>query len=169
MKRVIFILTALFIPSITYAQRVWVPFIPSAQGEPPRIEVLESNNSRTVVHITIPGMYVEDTLIQGTTYHILSIPEQKIMWGIGAPQLPAIRELVAIPPISDVDIIINIGTPLVLNSYMVYPFQEPKPYGEPPGPFIIDTIIYSTNAFYPSKMAEKSDPAILKDMLRTGL
>jgi len=164
MKRVIFILTALFIPIIIYAQGVWVPFTPSTPGEPPIIDVLESNNSRTVVHITIPGMYVEDTLIQGTTYHILSIPEQKIKCDIGAPQVPAIRELVAIPPISDVDVIMNICTPLVLNGYMVYPSQEPKPYGEPPGPFIIDTLIYSTNAFYPGKMAEKSDPAILKDM-----
>jgi len=38
------------------------------------------------------------------------------------------------------------------------------PEGEPPGPFVIDTLLYSTNAFYPDHATELSDPAVWRDV-----
>ncbi len=165
MKRVILSLVAvLILPGVIYAQGDWVSFTPSLPGAKPIIEVLESNNSRTVVHVTIPGMWVKDTLVNSTTYQILRIPDYRTMYNVGGPQLPAIGELVAIPPFSNVNITATSTALLVLNDYMVYPYQEPVPEGEPPGPFIIDTSLYSTNAFYPDHATELSDPAVWRDV-----
>ncbi|NOR18296.1 hypothetical protein GQ543_11400 [candidate division WOR-3 bacterium] len=57
MKKVILaLMTVLVFPGLVYAQGNWVSFTSNVAGAPPIIEVLESNNSRTVVHVTIPGM-----------------------------------------------------------------------------------------------------------------
>jgi hypothetical protein len=47
---------------------------------------------------------------------------------------------------------------------MVYPYQELLPEGQPPGPFTIDTLLYSTNAFYPDDVTELGDPAVWRDV-----
>ncbi|NOR17413.1 T9SS type A sorting domain-containing protein [candidate division WOR-3 bacterium] len=86
------------------------------------------------------------------------------MYNVGEPQLPAIRELTAVPPFSNVDITASNTASLVLNGYMVYPYQELLPDGQPPGPFIIDTLLYSTNAFYPDDVTELGDPAVWRDV-----
>lgn len=165
MKRVTLALMVLLVfPVLVYSQRIWIPFTSGVPGASPIIKVLESHNSRTVIQITIPGMWIEDTLIDGITYHILTIPDHSTMYNIGAPQLPAIRELVAIPPTSNVNILITTANSLILSDYMVYPYQTPVPVGQPPGPFIIDTLIYSMNDFYPQVVAEINDPAIWRDM-----
>lgn len=110
-------------------------------------------------------MWVEDTLINGTAYHILRIPDHGTMCNVGAPQLPAIRELVAIPPISDANISVTCtATPLILSGYMVYPSQAPVPEGQLPGPFAIDTTLYATNVFYPTSVSQLSDPAVWRDV-----
>ncbi|MBE0410797.1 MAG: T9SS type A sorting domain-containing protein [Anaerolineales bacterium] len=166
MQKVMFILMSIFVlPGSVFAQGNWISFTSNAVGTPPIVEVLESNNSRTVIHVTIPGMWVRDTLVNGTTYHMLKIPDYGTMYNVGEPQLPAIRELVAIPPISNVGIsVTNTVTPLILNGYTVYPYQEAVPEGQPPAPFIIDTVPYSTNSFYPGNTTELSDPAVWRDV-----
>jgi len=165
MKRVIFGLMILLVfPVLVYAQGNWVSFTSNVAGTPPIIEVLESNNSRTVVHVTIPGMWVKDTLVNGTAYQILRIPDYGTMYNVGEPQLPAIRELTAVPPFSNVNITAINTASLVLNGYMVYPYQELLPGGQPPGPFTIDTLLYSTNTFYPNDVTELHDPAVWRDV-----
>ena len=149
---------------LIYSQGIWVPFTANVPGTPPIIEVLSSNNAQTVIHVTIPGMWVEDTLIDGVTYQIVRLPDHSTLGNVGAPQLPAIRKLVAIPPTSNVSISIAAGTPLFLSGYTIYPFQAPVPIGQPHGPFFIDSLIYSTNVFYPQNPIEMSDPAILRDI-----
>jgi len=109
-------------------------------------------------------MWVKDTLVNGTIYQILRIPDYGTMYNVGEPQLPAIRDLAAIPPFSNVSITAINTTSLILSSYMVYPYQEPVPEGEPPGPFIIDTLFYSTNTFYPDYVTELRDPAVWRDV-----
>jgi len=165
MKRVIFGLMILLVfPVLVYAQGNWVSFTSNVAGVPPIIEVLESNNSRTVLHVSIPGMWVKDTLVNGTTYQILRIPDYGTMYNVGEPQLPAIRELTAVPPFSNVNITAINTASLVLNGYMVYPYQELLPGGQPPGPFTIDTLLYSTNTFYPNDVTELHDPAVWRDV-----
>lgn len=166
MQKVMFALTSIFVlPGLVFAQGNWVAFTSNAAGMPPIVEVLESTNLRTVIHVTIPGMWVEDTLINGTIYQILKIPNYGTMYNVGAPQLPAIRELVAIPPISNANIsVISTATPLILNGYVVYPYQAPVPEGQPPCPFTIDTILYATNVFYPTSATALSDPAVWRDV-----
>lgn len=165
MKRVILaLMTVLVFLGLVYAQGNWVSFTSNVAGAPPIIEVLESNNSRTVVHVTIPGMWIKDTLVNGTAYQILRIPDYGTMYNVGEPQLPSIRELTAIPPFSNVNITTISTASLMLNGYMVYPYQELLPEGQPPGPFTIDTLLYSTNTFYPNDVTELHDPAVWRDV-----
>ena len=165
MKRAKLSFTVLIVfPILIYAQRIWVPFTANVPGTPPIIEVLTSNNTQTVIHVTLPGMWVEDTLIGGVTYQIVRLPGHNTLANVGAPQLHAISELVAIPPISDVNVTIATGTPLLSSGYTVYPFQAAVPVGQPHGPFFIDSLIYSANTYYPQNPIEMSDPAILRDV-----
>jgi hypothetical protein len=83
---------------------------------------------------------------------------------IGAPQVPVVRELVAIPPIADAGVAIQPSASMFLEDFMVFPCQKPVPYGQPPEPFYLDTLVYTTNALYPDLIVERNNPAILKDM-----
>jgi hypothetical protein len=51
MQRVMFFLVSIFVlPGSNFAQGNWIAFTSKAVGTPPIIEVLESNNSRAVIH-----------------------------------------------------------------------------------------------------------------------
>ncbi len=166
MKVMYCILSALVVFGLAYAQPNWVAFTPgSTPGTAPIVEVLASDSLHTIIHITIPGMWIRDTLVSNTTYQILEIPAYGTNHSDGEPQIPAINELIAIPPTANVDIAINgIVSSLQLNGYNIFPCQEVVPEGQSPDSFVINNMLYNTNAFYPSIAAGISGPAVWRDV-----
>jgi hypothetical protein len=165
MKYILSLLTVILAsPTALLSQQTWVPFTSNTPGASPIVEVLESNNLQTIIHVSIPGMWVTDTIVDGSVYQILEIPGYGTTSEIGAPQMPVIRHLLAIPAISDVRVNLMSTSVLTLNGYMVFPHQEPLQYGQVPNPFVIDTTIYYATAFYPDLIAERSEPAIWRDI-----
>ncbi|OYD15509.1 hypothetical protein CH333_05520 [candidate division WOR-3 bacterium JGI_Cruoil_03_44_89] len=87
------IITALAISS--YAWATWVQF---GTGETTETTILESNDSHTIVEFTVPGMDIRDTVVDGTTYQIVSVSTAGIPGEVGKPQTPVISKTVAIHP-----------------------------------------------------------------------
>jgi hypothetical protein len=132
MQKVVFFLASIFVlPGSVFAQGNWIAFTSNVVGTPPIVEVLESSNLRTVIHVTIPGMWVEDTLINGTTYQVLLIPDNGLTGEVGKPQLPLVGSVVAVPSTSDVLISILDSMYMILEGYMVYPAQPATTMNEP--------------------------------------
>jgi len=148
----------------SFANAEWVTFSSDTPGSP-TVEVLSSNSSSTVVRIVIPGMNTKEKIVDGTTYKELRFPDRGTMLDIGEPELPAVREFIAIPATSDVTVsIIDSSEVIGLSDYKVYPFQTPLAEGEEAGPFDINETRYETDSFYPDEMLVVDDPEILKDL-----
>ena len=79
----------------------------------------------------------------------------------GWPTLPIKPISLLLPPMKTVSNVQVIGTSKVLDlngfnlvEKPVFPYQNEVPIGSPPGEFIIDDSLYSTNAVYPSSLKD---------------
>ena len=157
------ILTILIIMS-SFANDNWVNFCSDTPGSP-TVEVLSSNSTSTVLRIIIPGMNTEEKTVEGTTYKELRFLDRATMLDIGDPELPAVREFIAIPATADVTVSIIDNSEIIgLSDYNVYPFQTPLAEGEEAGPFDKNETRYVTDSFYPEEMIEVGEPEIMKDL-----
>lgn len=106
-------------------------------------------------------MWVADTVVSEEKYQRFTIPTCNPILDVGNPELPVIRELVGIPPTSDVIVSVDIISFNILDDYYIFPAQIPLSDSiYTSQPFQIDPILYSTDEFYPSIIAEISKPEI---------
>ena len=72
----------------------------------------------------------------------------------GKPMLPVKPISLVLPPMKTVSSVKVIGTPVVFDNVdkIVMPYQNPVPFGELPGDFVIDESMYSTNSVYPNSL-----------------
>ncbi len=166
MRCVVILCTLFAITGLAQAKPRWVYFDSNkSAGTSPSIEVFTSDLSQTTIKITIPGMWVKDTVVNATTYQILTLPGTPSHTGlIGKPLLPTINKLVGIPPRSAVSVDTLKTISVNLSDYLVFPYQGPLVGSEKPGPFVIDTLAYSSDSFYPETATWVDSPAILRDL-----
>lgn len=121
----------------------------------PGIEVQESNISRVGFEVAVYGMSVSDTLHEADIYQLLNIPGYSHTNLVGAPKLPAIRELVAIPKCEDITFHVVPTDSLLLSGFLVYPVpkkvgrEAEDGFGYPEFEFVRDDSLYSLDSFYP--------------------
>lgn len=139
----------------------WIAFDAAIEPAKPKVEVLESNTSKTVLSITVPGMEVSEQFVAEQAYQRLSFPDYGTTTEVGQPELPIVGAFVAIPWDKGAMLKILTVQLSVLNGYTVYPFQEHTHSSIQE--FSLDGKVYSQDAFYPGKLAEISEPGILRD------
>jgi DUF971 family protein len=113
---------------------------------------------------------VEDSIVDGINYQVLSIPECAQVSDPGKPMLPFISKMIAIDPQSQVRLNIDSLEFIFLDNYYVYPAQ----YAQNDSvwqefPFAIDEVLYAQNIFYPENITEYKPPAIFRDLRVTNL
>lgn len=152
----------LLLPACLFAEPRWVSFDGTQKPTPPRVEIVTGDRTGVTYKITIPGMLVDDKIVNGVVYQTIELPGVKSGWEVGNPGLPTINRLIAIAPRSDVSIKITAQI-RELAGYYVYPTQKPRSESEPPPPFTINEATYRTNAFYPALPYRKTGPSIFRD------
>ncbi len=167
MKKSLFLITILLSISILQAEPVWHPFENNRPETMTDIIVPSSDNFRTTITVDIPGYFLEEELIDGITYHHISIPilNGGSLTEVGSPQLPVIARFIGIPPDRDPEIRIIEKTEETFTGYNVYPYQPPLPDApnQPNQPFARDEKRYSENVFYPEVSVTANEPAIIRD------
>jgi len=158
-----------FLPEISYSDRIWVSFISAKggskdgeMGAPPEINVLASDDNHTLVHVTIPGMWV-DTVMgpDGQVYQTLEVPDYATTNDVGLPELPAIRGLLGIPDSAQVSMIPEVLATQILDNYYVWPHQRPIYPGEE-WQFEKNEMFYNSNSWFPLNHNEVGEPGIFK-------
>ena len=157
-----FCATFVLVSSLGAAQR-WVALGDSNPGDTPQLNVVRSDQGRTVIEVNLPGFWVSDHVVAGETFQELTIPEQTTTMEIGKPALPVIRTLVAIPGNARVEVSYQAGESVVLEGYRVYPFQEPQT-DEQSADFAFDEEAYRSTLPYPGIIASVGDPAIWRHL-----
>jgi len=169
---ILILVTFLFIsllPEISYSDRIWVSFISAKggskdgeQGAPPEISIIQSNDVHTLVHVLIPGMWVDSVMgPDGDLYQVLEVPDYATTNDVGFPELPAIRGLLGIPDNADVSMIPQVYATQILDNYYVWPHQRPIYDGEIPV-FEKNIMFYNSNSWFPINHNEVGDPGIFK-------
>ena len=169
MKKLIFALsfTLLFLNCI-FAQQQWVEFTSSTPAQPD-VQLIVSENSNVSFSVDVYGMYSENITEQGTTYQRINIPGSGKTFITGEPEMPIIRQLIAIPECDDVTLTISVTGQMTMNNYYIYPVPELVEVQNPDSTvflaeqFYIDQTAYNTNQNYPPVNAEIKSFGYLRD------
>jgi hypothetical protein len=119
--------------------------------------------------VEVYGMYSENITEQGTTYQRINIPGSGKTVITGEPEMPIIRQLIAIPECDDVTLTIAVMGQMSMNNYYIYPVPELVEVQNPNSTvylaeqFYIDQAAYNTNQNYPPVNAEIKSFGYLRD------
>jgi hypothetical protein len=137
------------------------------------VGLLASDGLGTTIDVTVQGVEVEEVTADGVTYQILSIKGRGYTSEVGKPQLPVIRETLAIPDGASVRATVLNSSYSTYEGYRVYPVQPPEVDGEGDGEeeakFLIDEEFYSQDAFYPRDVVEVGAPGVWRDLTVVNL
>jgi len=117
------------------------------------------------LHISVSEFSTEEISVNESVYQILTVPGYAHTLDIGKPQLPAIRILLAAPCISNVLLkTLKTEHSVLPGDYNMHPVQEPVyDSSDHHREFKIDTSFYSTDTFYPGRLAAIGHKGILRD------
>lgn len=136
-------------------QTGWVKFDDDlAPKKPAQSYMKDETTMGMLVNFDIPGMYVHEVIVEGVTYHRLSIPREGTLAEVGKPELPLIGQVVEIPYGTNVSLEIMKSESKVLKNYKVFPKQKPeiRSNGEE-DEFIIDYELYERDTFFPVELS----------------
>ncbi|OQX79496.1 MAG: hypothetical protein B6D64_04815 [Bacteroidetes bacterium 4484_276] len=144
--------------SIVFAQD-WVTFTKS-NPEAPIINLTQSDNLQVEFTVEVCGMFKNDLTAEGETFQRTEIPGAGKASETGEPELPYIRQLIAIPECDDVILTVNITGQVDFNNYNIYPAPDYEEVQDPNGGvylqevFSKDETVYAQNTYLPGTDAE---------------
>ena len=164
MKKVILFsgVFALFVFSFAWAYRLNLGADDGLQ-----VELISADASKVRVEIRIPEIVVEDKLVEGKTYQLITIPGGGWLTEVGNPQLPLVCRFVALPPTSGIRMeVVEEEKEILSGNFLVYPFQKPPTRDDNPEPeeFQLNEEIYSQDRVLPGNLVEKGEICILRDL-----
>ncbi len=128
------------------------------------VGVLASDGGGTTIDVSLQGVDVEEVTADGVTYQILTIIDRGYTSEVGKPQIPVIRETLAIPDGASVWATVLDSSYSTYEGYRVYPVQPPEVDGEEEVEFAIDEGFYAQDVFYPAEVVEIGAPAVWRDL-----
>ncbi len=169
MKRIIFIVALLFCSlavSISAIAQEWLSIAGKQRGETVTKKILRDDASSYEVCMTINGLLDNIVTREDKEYHSLSLGEGTLQQ-VGAPALPIISELVAIPEgcQASVSVIEKKWKDISINQ--IFPFQQRKQGINTPSVFQIDGNAYSVS-FIPS-ILETDEEQIFQNVKNVGV
>lgn len=144
------------------AQNQWISFTKETPEEP-TVTLQQSNTSAVIFNVQTPGMYSEDITVDENLYQRLQLPGQRRTRAEGEPEMPFIRQLIAVPECEDITITVQTNSPMFFENYMVYPAPAYELVENPDGTFYLQEVftkndsIYNLDIFMPQVTAEITD------------
>jgi hypothetical protein len=143
----------------------------TTEGSSADVGLLASDGLGSTIDVTVQGVEVEEVTADGVLYQVLSIEGQGYTSEVGKPQLPVIRETLAMPDGAVAHVTVLNASYSIYEGYRVYPVQPPEvDGGEEAGEdgkeakFLIDEEFYSQDTFYPREVVEVGAPAVWRDL-----
>jgi hypothetical protein len=152
MKNKISIVVLLCLAGKMIMAQEWVTFTKSTP-ESPIIILIQSNNQQVEFTAEVCGIFKQNLVQQSEIFQRIEIPGAGKSMETGEPELPYIRQLIAIPECDDVLLSVNITGQLYLNNYNIYPAPSFEEVQEPGGlsymqeVFTKDETVYSHNIY----------------------
>ena len=123
----------------------------------PNCSISITENSKALVTYTFENAIENRSQVDGVDYSHLRIKDFGINTRIGCPQLPGYTNMIAVK--TDAPTVRIVSSDYVeYTGFDIFPAQIPETESDTATyPFIKDSIVYATNAFYPQNLVEVQD------------
>ncbi|RKX69422.1 hypothetical protein DRP53_08205 [candidate division WOR-3 bacterium] len=153
---------------IGIASAAWIP-TGSPVAREPEFVVLESNNSGTIIQVTVPGVIITSENINGKVYKVVSLAGELAAFDdkVGLPQVPTVPGVIAIPDHSQPEVEVVDASYVDIPNILLKPCQPPTTDMGETYPFTIDEQVYRTDRFFPEHRAELLYTGYWRDLYTT--
>ncbi len=137
----------------------WVTFTKS-NPEAPIINLIQSDNQQMEFTVEVCGMFKNDTTVEGEAFQRIEIPRAGKSMETGEPELPYIRQLIAIPECENVILTVNITGQTDFYNYNIYPAPDYVEVQDTSGGVYLQEVffknetVYAQNTYLPGINAE---------------
>ena len=107
----------------------WTAVAAQAKLQPVQIEAVETTARTARLKVTLPGFHQRAVTKQGIKFQRLAIPGGGATAEIGRPEVPLVRQLIAVPPGATATLKVKTGGTKVTKGITLFPVQEPQAYG----------------------------------------
>ncbi|MDF0591533.1 C25 family cysteine peptidase [Candidatus Methanocrinis natronophilus] len=154
------------------------------------VELFAFDSGGITIDVRVRGVEVEEVEVEGATYQILTIQDRGYTEEVGRPQIPVVRETLAVPEGGTIRVTVLEANYSTYDGYRVYPVQPPEfdcdpeemggekrdgveaavgsdgggEGGDGAVEFLIDGEFYSIDAFYPGEMVVLGAPGFWRDL-----
>lgn len=168
MKTAILSLVLSSLSMMLNAQTQWIEF---TQTEPqsPIIQLISSDNQSVSFSAEICGMFQTDTMVNNSLFQRIIIPDGGRLNIKGHPEMPYIRQLIAIPECDSVILQVEINDSTTIEDSYIYPAPDYQEVINPDSTinieevFAFDSITYNINQFNPEVNAEIHSMGYFRD------
>jgi hypothetical protein len=133
------------------------------------IKVSQADPAKIIIDVKITAFQREIVQVDQKEYSRISLSNSTTTSAVGKPELPVIRELLAVPDGARFEANIVKSSFVTVDDFQAYPFQPPLKDGQQPGEFVIDETFMGQNDFYPYSLAQVDDPGVWRDLSVAGL
>lgn len=133
--------------------------------ETPQHYIQQSDDQLIVVDYVFPGVNISQIENGEEIFDLIRLEGTGYMGTIGAPELPVLTKLFAIPDRARVKVKSAEPVYKTYQNISAYPHQEYE-YGHPQnsGRLVIDETVYGKSAMFPEKWVTLGKPAIMRDL-----
>ena len=149
--------------SVGYAQ--WVQLDKSSfAGAEPDVQLISDSPSETVFKVSLPGFYIKELSDGSRTYQSIGIGDQALISQPGAPALPYIAKVLALPDNGSVQVdVIEHSAVQKFSDIHIQAVRETGYEGQPEMPYEEDASIYGSENYFPAVSVNTEDPAVFRD------
>ena len=132
----------------------------------PVAQLTTSSLQEVVIEYEVPTFHVVPVTEDGVVYEFLRISGYGKMQEPGKPAMPVVTTLVAVPFHAGSTLTWSADSFREEDGYHIHPALEPATdhVGDPEPVFGFDTLLYQTDAFYPSQVVEVTDTLVIRGM-----
>jgi len=165
MKKIKNALTSLLILVVSFANAQWTSLKEDENTKKePVVTILSDSENSTTIDFKLSGFDMNYEIVDGVDYHVLDLFTDSKTNIIGAPSLPIIPSLIAVPDNASVSYeIIETGEITVYENINLLPGRASWIEGEAETPYNKNISLYSTNEMFPNKVVKLDKPAIYRD------
>ncbi len=136
------------------------------------LRLVKSDAQSVVMELLTPAYDIEETRVEGSIYHVVSVPGYAQSDRVGHPQLPLEGALLGIPPHAQVDLhILEAEGDIIPGDYNLSPVPRLIAEYDPSSDLVVDAgaelvqdqSVYSVNSFYPADLARISSSGFIRD------
>jgi hypothetical protein len=136
----------------------------STEGSFEEVVLIESTDNSKLIEFNLSMLEAIEVYLEEYGHGTVFRMPGGLLAEIGSPDLPAIRRMVLIPSLGDVELEIVSSESQYLGCYNVAPYQEPLTYSGGPAPYTINSRIYGASRSFPTSPAVIESVNILRDI-----